>query len=270
MNTFKTTILLVALGLLALAGCSSPTPGGTETPSVPTQPPAVATPGTTATTQVIAIAPTAAVTSTIAVSVTIGSVGTPAATGAATTSAAQGTNPLDIILKAEQAGMSRPVRITTVTTGSAAPGTTVIEFVPPDRLHFVQSGGMEVISIKSQGTWFKLGNTWQPVGFDVASTVFSQFDPTSLQNLKKNIVVGKTQVIGPDTLNGQPMTVYSFTSTLTSIPGNYTSTSKLWVGADGLPYKVISDTPNPLNPSATIHTESTYQYDPGIKINPPS
>ncbi len=266
MNTLRFSILLLAAVVLALAGCSSPTPTVIPSPTIPPAPPAVATPAPT--TALIQIAPTSTVTATLAVSITIGTPIVPA--GQATAPTAQATNPLDTILNAEQAALSHPVRITTVVTGSATPGTFVVEFVPPDRFHLVQQGGMEVISIKSQGTWLKFGGTWQRIGFDI-STIIGQFDLTNIQSFSKNIITGTIQTVGQDTLNGRAMTVYTFTSTVSGIPGNFTSRSKMSVGAsDGLPYQVISDTPNPLNPSANIHTVSTYQYDSSIKVSPPA
>ncbi len=200
--------------------------------------------------------------------------GSPTATLSAAANAPSG-NPLDLILNAEQSRLKQPTRATIVSTDSATPNqssTTTVEYQPPDRIHEVMPS-QEVIAIQNQGTWMKINGQWQKSPVDLASTIFASFSPQAIQELKNNIQVNQIQFAGPDILNGKPMWVYTYTTTFkgTNGSGDYTATSKMWIGAtDQLPYKVESDAPSLVNKGATVHSVITYDYDPSINIQAPS
>ncbi len=200
-----------------------------------------------------------------------------AATAAATTvsGAAPSGNPGDAIVNAEKQFLTKPVRMTSVTTDSDTnqPKTTVLEIQPPDRFHMVPASGTEIIIVGGQGTWIKQGGNWIKSPLDMSGLVSSFYSPDVIQKIQQSVQLKPAQFVGPDILDGQPMWVYQYSTTLTGAApggGDLTTQSKIWIGAvDGLPHKTESNGPSATKQGVTTHTVITYQYDPNLNIQPP-
>ncbi len=274
----KQTILSMILSgylLAALAACGA-TGGGSPTAAAgPTSPvvaplpaPPTSTPAVTA--PISAPSPTAAPTQAPTVAPT-----QPAPTAMPTQAPVTAGNPLDVIMNAQLAQLKvKAFRArTTITDANGTAITNTVEYVPPDRAHLIQSNGMETIVIKGVGTYVKRGGTWALSPIDLSSSLFAQFDPKALEDLRNQIISQQVTLVGPDLLNGKPMLVYQYNTLVKGIgPGgsDIKGTSKLWVGAtDGLPYRQEMVQDSVTTQGGKTNTVSTYEYDPSITIEKP-
>ncbi len=259
----------VALCTLWLAACSgnapsantnSRVPKATDTPALNESPTSAAIPTMAPVTAPAAVATTAAPTT-----------GSAPAAGAPPSG-----NPGDVVLKAENLRLTKPTRMKDTRTNSAdnTSSVTTIEFQPPDRIHMVEPNGTEMILIKGQGSWIKQNGKWAKSPVDMSEAIFGMYNTDTIQQIEKAMNVTPAKFVGPDLLDGQPMWVYTYTTT---IPGaaaggkDLTSQSKIWIGAiDGLPHRVESDTPSVTKAGVTDHSVITYEYPPSIDIQPPA
>ena len=140
--------------------------------------------------------------------------------------------------------------------------TRTVEFVPPDRRHAVL-GELETITIgnqrytKSNGSWTKADSTARVDTGEILREAFH-----------KAVVDGSLKVehTGTDTVDGQAADIFTITGT---VPFNGTTikgyTMKVWVTKDGLLRKVESTNEANKQWKSVV----TYEYPPGIKIEPP-
>lgn len=230
-----------------LAPAGSPTPGATR---VSTSPPPGSTPLATA-----ATAPAA--TPTVAAR--------PTATGASSTP--PNADPRAALLQAlQRLQQGGPYRTRTMVTDTAT-GTTVstsqAEIIPPDRYHIVESlpTRIEVIVIGAKAYSKDQSGNWGAANPQMAGTL------VQAQQVAQAAQIGAVQVTGPDTLNGVPVLVYTFTETANVGSAVVTSAVKLWVGlANGLPLQQQVDGDFQGVKSRTVQS---IEYDPTIQINPP-
>jgi hypothetical protein len=164
--------------------------------------------------------------------------------------------------KAQLAAKSWRVKSNIESNGVSIPGT--LEYVAPDRYHLTTST-IEMISIGSK-SYMKQNGTWAETPLNVTSLIGSLMNSALPQELQNNITDAKS--IGPDTLNGRPMSVYQFNNTMTANNINIATTTKLWVGeSDGLPYQeVIQGNLNGIKSTTT----NLVEYDPNIQIQDPT
>jgi hypothetical protein len=205
-------------------------------------------------------------------------------TGAAPTTAPTANAPTggsaaaDIITDAQRAALSaKSYRSTTVTTtADGKTGTSVAEFVAPDRIHeVINTGGRvvtEIIVIRGQGMWQKQNGKWMKLPAQAGETFFRLFDPKFYEEVRKGINIGTVQLVGADVLNGKPTLVYSYTTELdagsntTALKGSY----KIWIGAlDHRAYKIEGNSESLLVKGGKNHIVSTFEYDIPITIEPP-
>jgi hypothetical protein len=274
-----TAFALVLAALLTACGSAAPT----ATPTAVPKPAVPATATTVPPTPVAAAVPTRLPST--ATAVTLPPTATPVAQ-ATTTVAPTATKPAptatqapaeastgslpDIVLNAQRAAFKqKTLRIrTTIAQGDGSVLTSVVEMVPPDRVH-ITAATYETIAIRGVGAWQKTGGQWQavPGGAAVAESILGALDASNIDELGVSLVVDKIQALPPEILDGKPMRVYQFVTT-TNITGTaIEGTSKLWIGAtDGLPYK--SDGTSGSGASLTKNT-SVYEYDSSIKIDAP-
>lgn len=178
-----------------------------------------------------------------------------------TATSAPSINPLDALTKAYRAWAGVKSFRSKMTTTGVTTGTQemTLEVVMPDRFHMV---GKQFEAIIIGATFYmKVGTQWQkttlPKGLDF-----------SLADIKKILAeLGATtqvKLIGPDVLDGAPMLVYEYTTTIKT-PTTTTVTSKVWVAvADGLPRKMES-----LSKSGIKTVATYYDYNANITIKAP-
>lgn len=169
-------------------------------------------------------------------------------------------NPLDALRKVFTGwGSVKSFRARFTRTSGTTTTDGTLEVVLPDHFHFI-SKQSEVIII-GKTIYLKTGTQWQKValnqGFD-----FSFADVKKLQ--EELGVATEVKLIGADVLDGAPMLVYQYTTTIKGPPA-ITTTSKVWVAvSDNLPRK--SETTG----STGAKTVTTFSdYNANIVINPP-
>ena len=109
--------------------------------------------------------------------------------------------------------------------------------------------------------YVKTGAQWQkiptPKGIDFSFTDVKKFQD-------ELGIATEVKFIGPDILDGVPMLVYQYTSTVKGPPA-FTTTSKVWVAvSDSLPRKMESTSTTGSKTVTTI-----YDYNANIVINAP-
>jgi hypothetical protein len=143
--------------------------------------------------------------------------------------------------------------------------TTTVEFVPPDKKHFVgQDSDMIVVDNKvynkGQGE-----DKWTQVPMDAAQFSYPSFRED----------FGDIQFLGQENLAGKPMSVYK--ASLLSKETGTTSIFTYWINpTDGLLYKLVNDGEVGSVDSSTgkmkmvkAITASIFEYDPSIQIAAP-
>lgn len=141
-----------------------------------------------------------------------------------------------------KASQQRSFRAQMVTESDGKLSESSIEFAAPGRMHMVmKTQNMEQIVIdgthymKSDGKWTRL-----PIS---SANLIEQIrkDPEALAALERS--VSGAQVVGPDTVEGQRAMAYRYYQAAKMGGGLASSAGwvKLWVGANGLPLKVESD-----------------------------
>ena len=163
-------------------------------------------------------------------------------------------------------------RMVTESDGKVSQGT--IEYAAPARMHMVMTTdnkNMEQIVIdgthyiKSEGKWTRLpiasGNLLEQI----------RKDPETLAAFERT--VSGAQVVGPDPVEGQRATAYRYYQAAKMGGGLASSAGwvKLWVGANGLPLKVESDsTARVLGFGSRGKTTVLYRdYGANVRIAPP-
>lgn len=227
------TMIVLALSVIVLVGCDALT----VVPRQPTQTP------------VPTRAPTLPPSPTVPPTATL-----PPAT-------ATSANPLEALRKAFGGWVGtktfRAKMVQTKGTTTTLDGT--MEVVLPDRFHMVAKQ-IDVIAI-GKTFYVKIGTKWQKValaqGFD-----FSFADAKKLQ--EELGVATEIKSIGADVLDGAPMVVYEYKTTIKGPPA-LTSTSKVWVAvSDSLPRKIENTS------STGVKTIMTfYDFNANIAINAP-
>ena len=138
-----------------------------------------------------------------------------------------------------------------------------IEYVAPDRFH-ITSDDLESIIIGNTAWSRKKDGPWQKETIDAGQLLAVVRDPKIVDEIRKNAVV---TLVGPDTLDAKPMTVYEYT--LRNVMGTgMTSRAKAWVSvADSLPHRIESETE--FSGQTSKSTITYFDYNTDIKIEPP-
>jgi hypothetical protein len=105
---------------------------------------------------------------------------------------------------------------------------------------------------------------WQKLPIDASKMIASVRDPKVIDELRKSAEV---RLVGPDTLDGKPMTVYEYT--LRNVMGTeMTSRAKAWVAvADNLPRRMETETD--MKGKTSKATITYFDYNTDITIEPP-
>jgi len=137
------------------------------------------------------------------------------------------------------------------------------DIVAPDRLHMNAMDDFEQISI-GPDMWRKYPNLpWHKFEVDYDKSIVKIRNPKAVDIVRQSTDV---MLIGPDTLDGLPMTVYQYT-----LPDGFGAGSpihyKVWVAADFLPRRVEFETQ--VSGMALKASTSYFDYNVDIKIEPP-
>ncbi|HJQ23394.1 MAG TPA: hypothetical protein VKA60_05720 [Blastocatellia bacterium] len=138
-----------------------------------------------------------------------------------------------------------------------------IEFVAPDRFH-LKGESDETIIIGSKAWTRQASGAWQELPIDASRMIASVRDPKIIDEIRRSAEV---KLVGPDTLDAKPMTVYEYT--LRNVMGtNMTSHSKAWIAvADNLPHRI--ETEAEVNGQTSKATITYFDYNADIQIAPP-
>ncbi len=143
--------------------------------------------------------------------------------------------------------------------------TTTVEFVPPDKKHFVSPDSDMIVVDNKVYNKSKGEDTWTLLRADAAQFSYPSFSEN----------FGDIQFLGQENLDGQSMLVYK--ASLVNKETGTTSALTYWIGpADGLLYKLVNDGEIGSLDSSTgkmkmvkAITTSTFIYDPTIQIAAP-
>jgi hypothetical protein len=238
---FRSSLILLALGALLLAGCSLVQPKSGSGNSSSSKDGSVAS--------------------------SSGDSSSRAATSFSPTGDAR-KDVRDALLKLNTAYPYRLTETTTATaSGQTTPETTrIVEFAAANRSHMKWTGGpagnIEAISIGDKHYWFSNGK-W------TEGTVPSMLGPRGEDFAKKLAeMVREVRYIGPETVNG--MSCFAYTGTFETVMAGQTwsGTAKVWIGAaDGLLHQSDSEF-KAANYGGKSHL--VYEYDANIKVEPPA
>lgn len=158
---------------------------------------------------------------------------------------------------------------TTIVSGDGKTSQLMIEYVAPDRIHLVSASG-EQIAIKGKGAWVKHADKWQASAPAMADVFFQALSPAGIDELLKTIQVKSVKFLGPELLDGKPMFVYQYETSIDLGGQSIKGTSKMWIGAlETRAYRVESISDSIAKPGTQDKTTSIYLYDIPITIEPP-
>lgn len=184
-----------------------------------------------------------------------------ASSSAAGTDSAAATDALTKSINAQLAAKSFRARMDADTDGQER--ARILEYVAPDHFHITGEDD-EMIVIGSNAWTRRGGGAWQKLPIDTGQIIASVRDPKMIEQIRKSAEV---KLVGPDTLDGMPMTVYQYT--LHNAMGtDMTSHSKTWIAnADSLPRRI--ETEAEINGKTAKATITYFDYNADIKIEPP-
>lgn len=271
----KFAVVVSVLTLIVVACGAAPTATPTTAPrAVPTATPALVSQPTVAPTATAMIAATATKAPAAAPTATLAPVATrPPAATQATEQAPAGNTP-DVIANAQRAVLKQKAfRSRIKITSETGTVTDMIgEYVLPDRVHMTISG-IETIAIKNIGFWRKeAGGQWQsmPAAMAASDAIFAALDPKQVDTLVQGIVISSFKSVGVELLDGKPMRTYEYSATANLSGLTIDSTNKIWIGvADGLPYRVDTNSTMSGALASKSQTTNLYEYDNTIKIDAP-
>jgi len=178
---------------------------------------------------------------------------------------------IDLLLGAMRAQLAQKAfRMNMTTEDAGKTSTMTIEYVAPGSFHSKMSTGTELVVVK-EGSYIKGSDgKWQKSAVNMSSVVSQVLSPQAVEDLAKSITVDKMKFLGPDLLDGKPMWVYQYDTTMDLVGTKINNTAKVWLGVlDKLPYKQEGESDSVLNKGAKTKTSGTWEYDPNIKIEAP-
>lgn len=197
---------------------------------------------------------------------------------APTPTAAPNVAPVDndtrtLLTRVFRATQTRKVRLRATITmqGGRHAGTTqlVAETVPPDTRHVTMTGGPFGMDMLMSGnrTWIRptVDAPWRmiPAGPQAGiAAAMPRIEDKILASLESGS--GTLERVGEETVNGHACTIYHATWTDT-VAGQTTPRQvdgRIWVGSDGLAYKVVSSTAG----TESMQFDGTYEYDDALTI----
>ena len=160
-------------------------------------------------------------------------------------------------------------RMNMTTEDGGKTSTMIMEYVAPDSFHSKMTG-TEFIVLKG-ATYIKgADGKWQKTPMDMSKAISQVLSPDQIEEMAKNISVEKMKFLGPDLIDGKPMWVYQYETTMDLGGTKVDSAAKVWLGVlDKLPYRQESESDSFVNKGSRTKSTIVYEYDPGIKIEAP-
>jgi hypothetical protein len=178
---------------------------------------------------------------------------------------------IDLMLGAMRAQLAQKafrMNLTTVDGGETTNMT--IEYVAPDSFHSKMSTGTELIVVKGASYMKGADGKWQKSPIDMSAAVKQILSADMIDELAKSITVDKMKFLGPDLLDGKPMWVYQYDTTMDLAGTKISTAAKVWLGVlDKLPYKQEGESDSVAHKGSKTKTSGTWEYDPNIKIEAP-
>ena len=176
--------------------------------------------------------------------------------------AAKGDPHNSVVVAFQRATEAQSFRAKLEATSNGRTSEIKYEFAAPDRYRMV-NGPTEMIVI-GDAAYIKTMGAWQKIATGMGEQMKSIRSSELATQVREATNVTFVQ---PDTLNGTPTVVYSYTtSNLTGASG--TSNNKTWVAlADGLPRK--SEFVSNFGGFTSTGVMTWYDYNGAVKIEPP-
>ena len=177
---------------------------------------------------------------------------------------------IDLLLGAMRAQLAQKAFRMNMTTEDAGKTTNMtIEYVAPDSFHSKMTG-TEFIVLKD-ATYIKgADGKWQKTPMDMSKAISQVLSPDQIEEMAKNLTVEKMKFLGPDLIDGKPMWVYQYETTMDLGGIKVDSAAKVWLGVlDKLPYRQESESDSFVNKGSRTKSTIVYEYDSGIKIEAP-
>jgi hypothetical protein len=144
-----------------------------------------------------------------------------------------------------------------------------VTFAPPDRYH-IFANPVELLVSGAQ-VYMKQGNGWLLTGFDAGQII--AMGPQGIQTFD----VQNARYTGQETLDGREYSVYTYDSAVQTDSVQNESSSKIWIGVDGKPYRIdsVGDVIGmnaTTGTAASVKAESSmvYEFDPSIEVDDPN
>ena len=194
-----------------------------------------------------------------------GNTNSPASTNAAPpASAGDAAATMDALTKAINAQLNAKsfrARLDSTLNGEEVART--IEYVAPDRFRMASETDETVII--GSNAWVRQNNgAWQKLPIDASQMIASVRDPKMIEQIRQSAEV---KLVGPDTLDARPMTVYQYTIR-NAMGTDLTSHAKAWIStADNLPRRIETETE--IKGKTSKATITYFDYNADIKIEPP-
>jgi hypothetical protein len=158
-----------------------------------------------------------------------------------------------------------PYRVSSITASPDGSFESSGEVVPPNRYHSIATidGETTEMVIIDRDIWRKLEDGWVKTQFaEGAAGLASVTTPEAVA-----ASVSAASLVGPDTLDGAPVLVFTYTSTIGEGAAAASSRNTLWASAEtGLPLKIEGSTDLG---GQTYTTTQSFVYDDSVTVEPP-
>ncbi len=194
----------------------------------------------------------------------------PAPTEAPKVEAPTGQAGIDLLLNAMRAQLAQKAFRMTVKSEDGGKTTNMtVEYVAPDSFHS-KTDDFEFIAIKGASYVKDTAGTWEKSPIDMSPMISQALNSDMVDELTKNMTVDKFKFVGPDLIDGKPMWVYQYETTMDLAGTKVNSAAKVWLGAlDRLPYRQEGESDSILNKGGKTKSTIVYEYDPNLKIEAP-
>ena len=178
---------------------------------------------------------------------------------------------IDLMLSAMRAQLAQKAFRMNMTTEDGGKTTTMtIEYVAPDSLHSKMGTGTEFIVVEGASYIKGADGKWQKSPMDMSGVIKQVLNADTIEQLAKNITVDKMKFLGPDLIDGKPMWVYQYDTTMDLSGTKINTKAKVWLGVlDKLPYKQEGESDSVVNKGGKTKTSGSWEYDPNLKIEAP-
>ena len=167
-----------------------------------------------------------------------------------------------------KAAEQRTFRARMVTESDGKVHESTVEYAAPGRMHMImKTQNMEHIIV--DGTHYMKGSDGRWTRLPISSASYLEQirkDPEALAAFERT--VRGAQRVGPEAVNGQPATAYRYYQAAKVAGGLASSTGwvKFWVGANGLPLKVESESTGSVLGFGSHGKTTIYYQDYGANI----